>query len=190
MFRRLYDKTLDLAAHRHALPILALLAFAESSFFPIPPDVMLLPMVLADRKRAFLIATVCTIGSVAGGVFGYMLGWGFWDVVGDYIASPDKFEQFSGLYNTYGGWIVLLAGFSPIPYKVFTIASGTVGLNIFVFILFSLIGRGGRFFLEASLLYFFGAPIKAFIERYFGLLTLVAGALIVGAAIAYQTLLH
>ncbi len=190
MFRRLYDKTLELAAHRHALPIMAVVSFAESSFFPIPPDIMLLPMVLANRDRAFWIAFVCTISSVAGGVFGYMIGWGLWDVVGDYLANPEKFDQFSALYNEYGGWIVLLAGFSPIPYKVFTIASGTVGLNIFVFILFSLIGRGGRFFLEATLLYFFGPPIKAFIERYFGILTLVAGMLIVGAAIAYQSLSH
>jgi len=172
------------------MPILFLVAFAESAFFPIPPDVMLMPMALANRNKAFLIATVCTVGSVMGGVLGYMIGWGLWDVIGQYIADPDKFAQFQGMYDTYGGWIVLLAGFSPIPYKVFTIASGTVGMNLLAFILFSLVGRGGRFFLEAGLIYFFGDPIKAFIERYFGLLTLILGILIVGGAIAYQTLAH
>lgn len=179
-----------MAGHRHAMPILFLVAFTESAFFPIPPDVMLMPMALADRKRAFLIAGVCTIGSVLGGVLGYMIGWGLWDVVGQHIANPEKFAQFQGMYDTYGGWIVLLAGFSPIPYKVFTIASGTVGLNLFVFILFSLIGRGGRFFLEAGLIYFFGDSIKTFIERYFGILTLIVGVLIVGGVIAYQSFLH
>ena len=175
MLRRLYDWVIGLAGHRHALPALALVSFAESSVFPVPPDVLLLPMVLARPKRAWVVALVCTLASVAGGVAGYAIGALLFEAVGrpilDFYGYAAQFERFSAQYNTYGAWIVFGAGFTPIPYKVFTIASGVTGLDLMVFVLASALSRGARFFLEAALLYFFGEPIRSFVEARLALFT-------------------
>ncbi len=177
MLRRLYDWVIGLAGHRHALPALALVSFAESSVFPVPPDVLLLPMVLARPKRAWVVALVCTLASVAGGVAGYAIGALLFEAVGrpilDFYGYAAQFEHFSAQYNAYGAWIVFGAGFTPIPYKVFTIASGVTGLDLMVFVLASALSRGARFFLEAALLYFFGEPIRSFVEARLALFTIL-----------------
>ncbi len=181
--RALYDKTLGYAEHKNAIWILAVVSFVESSFFPIPPDILLIPMIIAAREKAFLYAFVCTIASVLGGLLGYALGWGFYDVIGDVIVSfygyADQFDNFKALYETNGAWIVGMAGMTPFPYKVVTILSGIVGMNIVLFAVISLLSRGARFFLLAILLWFFGEQIKRFIEKYFALLTLLFFALLV-----------
>jgi len=184
MLRRLYNWTMSFAAHRHARSALAGISFAESSFFPIPPDVLLIPMALANRKAAWEIAAICTIASVLGGVFGYAIGAFLYDTVGVWIVqlyeAEDKLELFRAYYAEWGIWIILLAGFTPIPYKVFTIASGLAAYDLTLFILFSTISRGGRFFLIAGLLYFFGEPIRGFIERRLEVLTVGAVAAGIG----------
>ncbi len=182
MLRSLYNWTMSFAARRNARWTLAGVSFAESSFFPIPPDVLLIPMVLANRRAAFEIAAICTIASVAGGVFGYAIGSFLYDSVGVWVIElynlQHKVENFRQLYAEWGILIILLAGFTPIPYKVFTIASGLAAYDLGLFILLSVIGRGGRFFLLATLLYIYGEPIRSFIERRLELLT--AGAAIAG----------
>ncbi len=174
MLRSLYDWTMRLAAHRHATPAMAAVSFAESSFFPIPPDVMLIPMVLAERARAWFVATVCTVSSVLGGYAGYAIGALLFASVGqpllDFYGYGDKFADFTGRYNEYGAWIVFIAGVTPFPYKVITIASGVAALDPVVFGLASVVARGLRFFVVCGLLYFFGPPIRAFIERRLGLM--------------------
>ena len=193
MLRRLYDWTLDLAGHRHALWALFFVAVIESSFFIVPPDVLLIPMVLAARNRAWLIAGVCTAGSVLGGVLGYGIGMFAFDTLGRPILemyhAVAKFEEIRGLYNEHGALIVFSAGFSPIPYKVFTIASGFADMNIVTFTLASIFGRGARFFLVAALLWKFGEPIKTFIEKYLAQLTLAFVALVAGGFFALKALM-
>jgi membrane protein YqaA with SNARE-associated domain len=163
---------------------MATISFAESSFFPIPPDVLLIPMILADRQRAWRLAAICTAASVLGGVFGYAIGALLYDTVGSWVVQVYGFEatmaSFREAYAKWGMWIVLLAGFTPIPYKVFTIASGLAAYDLLLFVIFSAIGRGGRFFLLAALLYFYGAPIRGFIEQRLEVLT--AGVAAVGIA--------
>ncbi len=155
-------------------------------------DLLLIPMVLAERLKAWRFALICTIGSVLGGVFGYFIGAALLEVVGAPIIAfyglEEKMQSLSTNYQEHGVWIVLLAGFTPIPYKVFTIASGVAGLSLPAFIIASLVGRGARFFLVAGLLYFFGPTIRAFIERYLGLVTLVGGILLVGGFFALKYL--
>ncbi|MEK9722192.1 MAG: YqaA family protein [Rhodospirillaceae bacterium] len=193
MLRRLYDWTLDLAGHRHALWALFFVAVIESSVFIVPPDVLLIPMVLAARNRAWLIAGVCTVGSVLGGLIGYGIGALAFEALGRPILeiyhAVAKFEEMRGLYNEHGALIVFSAGFSPIPYKVFTIASGVADMNIVTFTVASIVGRGARFFLVAALLWKFGEPIKAFIEKYLPQLTLAFVALLVAGFIALKTML-
>ena len=173
--RALYDWTLGLAGHRHAQWALGFISFLESMIFPIPPDVLLMPMVLAARERAWRLATICTLASVLGGLAGYAIGLFLFDTIGqailDLYGYAEKFTHFQGLYNEYGAWIVFLAGFSPIPYKVFTIASGVTQLDLLTFFIASTLSRGARFFLVAGLLWRFGTPIRSFIERWLGLLT-------------------
>lgn len=192
MLRALYDKTLEWSAHRHAIWILALVSFAESSFFLIPPDVLLIPMVLAARPQWFKIALVCTLASVAGGVFGYFIGAFLFEELGrpilDMYHAADKFAAAKDAYNENGAWIVFTAGFSPIPYKIFTIASGVTGMDMVPFIIASAVGRGARFFLVALLLWKFGAPIRAFIEKRLGLLTLLFCVLLIGGVIVLKVL--
>ncbi|WP_135080178.1 YqaA family protein [Terasakiella sp. SH-1] len=187
MLQRLYDWTMDLAAHRHALILLALISFAESSFFPIPPDILLIPMVLAAREQAWKIAFVCTIASVLGGIGGYGIGYGFFEMLGkpvlEFYHAVEKFEAVKELYNEHGVLIVFSAGFSPIPYKLFTIASGVTHMDVTSFTLTSLVGRGLRFFLVAALLWKFGEPIREFIEKHLGKLTLGFVALVAGGFI-------
>lgn len=184
MLQRLYTWTMGLAAHPHALLILALVAFAESSFFPIPPDIILIPMVLAAREKAWKFALICTLASVAGGLAGYGIGYGLFETVGlpvlEFYHAVEKFNAVKELYNEHGILIVFSAGFSPIPYKLFTIASGVTQMDITSFGLTSLIGRGARFFLIAALLWKYGTPIRIFIERHLAKLTLVFVILVVG----------
>lgn len=184
MLRRLYDWTLSLAASPHALWALAVISFVESSVFPIPPDVLLIPMILATPRRAWLIAGVCTAASVAGGAFGYFIGWGLFEQVGRpvlaFYGKDVYFEEFSHAYNDWGAWAVLIAGVTPFPYKVITILSGATGLNFAVFMTASLIARGFRFFLVAALLWKFGPPIRDFIERRLGLVFSVGVAALIG----------
>ena len=175
---------MDLADHPKALWILAIMSFAESSFFPIPPDVLLIPMVLAAPTRAWKIAFVCSVSSLLGGIFGYVIGAYFFDVIGqpivDFYHLQAQFERFSGLYNEYGAIIVAVAGFSPIPYKVFTIASGVTNLDITTFIIASAVSRSARFFLVAALLWKYGSPIREFIENHLAKLTMLFCILLVG----------
>ena len=186
--RKLYDWTLSLAETRYALAALAIVAFVESSFFPIPPDVLLIPMILAARNRAFMIAALCTIASVMGGAFGYWIGAALFDTVGqpilDFYHKGDQFEEFRTRFNDYGAWAVLFAGVTPFPYKVITITSGATGLDFWIFMVSSLIARALRFFLVAWLLWKFGPPIRAFIEERFGLVATVAILLLFGGFLA------
>jgi len=184
MLQKLYDRTMLLADHPRAIWILALMSFAESSFFPIPPDVLLIPMVLAAPTRAWRIALACSAASVLGGIFGYMIGAYFFDVVGqpivDFYHLQSQFERFRLLYNDYGPIIVSVAGFSPIPYKVFTIASGVTNLDLTTFITASAVSRSARFFLVAALLRKYGEPIREFIEKHLAKLTMLFCILLVG----------
>ncbi len=177
MLRGLYDWVMAQAEGKHALWALAIISFAESSFFPIPPDVMLIPMVLAARQRAWLIAGVCTIASVSGGLGGYAIGYFLFDALGqpllEFYGYLEKFGRFQARYNEWGAWIVAFFGLTPFPYKVITIASGVTELNIVTFTAASTVSRAARFFVEAALLWQFGTPIRAFIERRLGLLTVV-----------------
>jgi membrane protein YqaA with SNARE-associated domain len=170
MLRRLYDWTMRLAAHRRANWALAGVSFAESSFFPIPPDVVLIPMVLAQRARAWLFALNCTAASVVGGLAGYAIGYFLFDAVGapllDFYGLNEQFDKFRDNYNEWGAWIVFIAGVTPIPYKLITISSGVTGLSLPIFLVASIFARGLRFFIVAALLWRFGEPIRNFIERY------------------------
>jgi membrane protein YqaA with SNARE-associated domain len=193
VLRRLYDWTLSLAATPHALWALAAVSFIESSVFPIPPDALLIPMVIAAPHRAWLIAGVCTVASVLGGGFGYLIGWGLFEEVGRpvlaFYGMEDKFAAFADNYNQYGLWWVLIAGFTPFPYKVITILSGATGLNFTLFMAASLVARGLRFFIVAGLLWKFGPAIRDFIERRLGLVFSLGMAALVGG-FAVVGLLH
>jgi membrane protein YqaA with SNARE-associated domain len=184
MLRRLYDWTMSLAARTGAAWALAIVAFIESSVFPIPPDVLQIPMVLARRDRAWVYAAIATVASVLGGVAGYLIGWLVFDTVGrpllDFYGYGAKFDDFAARYNHWGAWIVFIAGVTPFPYKVITIASGATGLAMPVFMVASVLARGLRFFVVSALLYWFGPPIRAFIERYLGLLAIVFVVLLLG----------
>lgn len=184
---------MGLAAHRHALAALAVVSFAESSVFPIPPDVLLIPMILAARERAWLIATVCTVASVVGGVAGYGIGALLFDTVGRPIVElygyMDRFHEFQGRYEEWGAWIVAGAGFTPFPYKVITITSGVMDLDFWVFMVASVLSRGARFFLVALLLWHFGPPIRSFIERYLPQLTILFFLLLFGGFVVARYLI-
>jgi len=190
--KRLYDWMMNMAAHGRAKTALLVVAFVESSFFPIPPDIMLIPMVLAKRSQAWLIAAVATIGSVIGGLLGYAIGFFLFDAVAqpmlEFYGYLDKFQSFKDQYNDYGAWIVFIAGVTPFPYKVITIASGATALNLQVFIIASIIARAIRFFAVAGLLYLFGEQIREFIERWFNLLAVVFTVLLVGGFVAMKYL--
>ena len=161
---------MDLAGHRHALLALAVVSFAESSVFPIPPDIMLIPMILAAPHRAWLIGTVCTLASVAGGLAGYAIGALLFDTVGqpivEFYGYLDRYDEFRQRYEEWGAWIVAGAGITPFPYKVITITSGVMNLDLVVFTVASVLSRGARFFILAALLWKFGPTIREFIERY------------------------
>ena len=193
MIRRLYDWTMGLAGHRRATAALAGVSFAESSFFPIPPDVVLIPMILANRQKAFRYALIATVFSVLGGLFGYAIGMFLFEAVGQpllaFYGAAGKFADFSASYNDQGAWIVFFFGVTPFPYKVITIASGATQLDILVFLLASVSARGLRFFLVATLLWWLGEPIRTFIEKYLGILTIVFMVLLIGSFVAIKFLL-
>jgi len=179
MLRRIYDWIIRLSASRHALPALAVIAFAESSFFPIPPDAFIIPMVLAQPKRAWRIALVATSASVLGGIAGYAIGT-YLQGFSQWLIGAQNFEAFRAAYAEWGLWIILIKGLTPIPYKIVTIASGLTGFNFPVFILASIATRGARFFIVAALLRFYGPPIRDFIERRLTLVTTAFLVLLVG----------
>ena len=184
MLRGLYDRVVELSKGRYALPALAVVSFAESSFFPIPPDVVLVPMALANPHKARLYALVCTIASVLGGLLGYAIGALLYDTLGQWLISAygygENFEAFREAYAKWGAWIILIKGLTPIPFKIVTIASGFAGYNLLYFVVLCLITRGARFFLEAELLRIYGEPIRDFIERQLTLVTTGFLAAIVG----------
>lgn len=191
MLRRIYDWCIDAAHKPYALWLMGAVSFAESSFFPIPPDVMLIPMSLARPERAWVYATLCTVTSVAGGVVGYMIGALLYDSVGHWLIQlygyGDKVEAFRAGYAEYGAWIILLKGLTPIPFKLVTITSGFANYNIWMFIGLSVIARGGRFFLVAILLNRYGVWIRETIEKRLGMwVALAVGVLLLGFIIAFR----
>ncbi|GAB4227255.1 MAG: YqaA family protein [Methyloligellaceae bacterium] len=191
MLRRLYDRVMALSAHPRAIWVLAAVAFAESSVFPIPPHALLVPMVLAERARAWSYAAITTISSVLGGVLGYGIGYFLYEAVGrpilDFYGKAESFAQFASYYNEWGAWIVFFAGVTPFPYKVITIASGATHLSFPVFMAASIAARGLVFFVISALLYWVGPRVRDFIERRLGLVTTVFMILLVGgfAALKY-----
>ncbi len=188
MLRKLYDWTMNLAARRDALRALAVVSFAESSFFPIPPDVMLIPMVIAQRARAWAIAGVCTIASVLGAMLGYAIGLYLFDTIGMWVIEiyhlENKVEQFRAFYDEYGLFVILIKGLTPIPFKLITIMSGAMHFDIPTFIGACIVTRGFRFFIVAALLKRFGEPIRAFIERRLTLVFLAFLVLLIGGFVA------
>ncbi len=188
MLRRLYDWMMSLAAGRHAPTALAAVSFAESSFFPIPPDVMLIPMILARRSKAFIYASLATVSSVLGGLFGYAIGYLLFEAVGvpilNFYGKADEFAGFTQLFADYGVWILIIKGMTPIPYKLMTIAAGVAHMDVLAFVLASIVARALRFFIVAALLYFFGEPIRVFIEKRLTLVTSAFVVLLVGGFVA------
>lgn len=184
MLKRLYHWTLSQAESRHAVPSLAGISFAESSFFPIPPDIVLAPMCLARPERAFYYATVCTIASVIGGIFGYMIGYFLYETVGQWLINlygyADKIGPMKVFYDKWGWAAVLIGGLTPVPYKLITILSGLLSYNFLLFVALSLLTRGLRFFLLAAVLYKWGEPIKVWIDRYFTWIMIAVAAGIIG----------
>ena len=190
--RKLYDWVLSWAETPYGAIALFVLAFAESSFFPIPPDALLIALVLGARKKAFKFALICTVGSISGAVFGYLIGHYLWWIHNNEFSSlatfffsnfpgfsNEMFFRIQGLYNQYNFWIVFTAGFTPLPYKVFTVSAGAFNVNFPLFIIASIIGRGARFFLVATLIWKFGPPIKNFIDKYFNLLAIIFTILLI-----------
>jgi membrane protein YqaA with SNARE-associated domain len=188
MLQRLYDWTISLASRRHATWALAVVSFLESSFFPVPPDALLVPMCLARRDRCWTFALVCTIASVIGGLLGYAIGFYLMETLGGWIVSAygygDKIEAFQHAYQEWGLWIILIKGLTPIPYKLVTIASGAAHFDLLVFVLASIATRGARFFLVAGLLWRFGPQIRDFLERRLKLVTWAFLIALIGGFIA------
>ncbi|MDE1148639.1 MAG: DedA family protein [Azospirillaceae bacterium] len=187
MLKSLYDWTLRLSGHRHAVWALAAVSFIESSVFPIPPDLLLIPLVLADRRKAFWYATVCTVASVLGGFLGYAIGFYLWDTIGHRIIEAygliDAYNGFKADFDRYGAEIIILKGMTPIPYKLVTIASGAFKFDLLTFAGASIISRALRFFLVAALLWKFGEPIRTFVEKRLTLVTTLFLVLLVGGFI-------
>jgi len=193
--RRLYDWVLHWAQTPYGVAALFILAFAESSFFPIPPDPLLIALCLGAAARSYRFAVVATVASVVGGMVGYLIGAGAWDLIGDWFfayvpgVTPEAFERVQGLYDEYDFWAVFLAGLTPIPYKVFTLSAGIFSINFGVFVLASVMSRGLRFFAVAALIHHFGPPISVFIDRYFDRLAWAFGVLLVGGFLLVKVLL-
>jgi membrane protein YqaA with SNARE-associated domain len=192
MMRRLYDWMMRMAASRRAPWALALVSFIESSFFPIPPDVMLIPMILSRREQAWWYASIATVASVVGGLLGYAIGYYFYDTVGlpilKFYGREHALDSFIAFVHTYGVPAVIIKGMTPIPFKVVTIAAGVAKMDLLAFIGASIIARAMRFYLVAGLLYFFGEPIREFIERRLMLVTTVFVVLLVGGFVAIRYL--
>jgi membrane protein YqaA with SNARE-associated domain len=183
MLRSWYDWVIRMSEHPKSLWALAGVSFAESSFFPIPPDLMLIPMIIAQRAKAWLIAGVCTIASVVGGFLGYAIGYFFFETLGKWVIDlyglQGGFAEFQHQFNEYGLWIILIKGLTPIPYKLVTIASGAAHFDLLTFGLASLVTRGGRFYIVAGLLYVIGQPARVFVEKHLTLVTTAFAAIIV-----------
>lgn len=190
--KRLYDWMLSWGNSRWGALALFGFAFAESSFFPIPPDVLLIALCLGAVARSFRFAAICTLGSVTGAMLGYAIGFFAWQTTGgeytalahfffNHVFSVEAFESVGALYDRYNFWIVFTAGFTPLPYKIFTITGGLFHINFAMFLIASAISRGLRFFLIAWLIWRFGAPIKSFIDKYFSLLAIAFTLLLVGS---------
>jgi membrane protein YqaA with SNARE-associated domain len=192
MLRSLYDWVIRLAGHPRAIPILGVISFLESSVFPIPPDVMLVPMVLANRDKAFRIALVCTVCSVLGGLLGYTIGYYFFETIGEWVVKTYGLQSglatFRAGFAEYGIWIILIKGLTPIPYKLVTIASGAAHFDLFTFVWASIVTRGVRFFVVAALLWKFGEPIRAFIEKRLTLVTWLFLIALVGGFVVFRYL--
>jgi membrane protein YqaA with SNARE-associated domain len=193
LLRRLYDRIVAAAGKPHATWTMGAVSFAESSFFPIPPDIMLIPMALARPDRAYRLALWCSVMSVAGGVLGYAIGALLYDSVGQWVMQVygygTKVEEFRAAYAEWGAWIILLKGLTPIPYKIVTITSGFAGYNLGLFILFSAITRGGRFFILAFLIHRYGEQARHIIEKRLGLWTAIFALIIVGGFVIVAYLL-
>ena len=191
MLRKLYDWVLSLARHRHATKALAAVSFAESSFFPIPPDVMLAPMVVTRPERAYFYATVCTVASVLGGILGYAIGH-FLEPVGMWLLAvmgkADTFEASKALFQQHGAWVILIKGLTPIPYKLITIAAGVFAFNLPLFILLSVITRAARFFLVAFVLKTWGPAMLEVIEKRLALWTVIGLAVLAAGFVALKLL--
>ena len=192
--RKLYDWVLHWAKTPYGTPALFFLAFCESSFFPIPPDVLLIALAVSLPMRAFHYALVCSLGSVLGGAFGYWIGLHFMDTLGvpilQFYGAMEKYDKLSALYNEYNAWAVGVAGFTPIPYKVFTIAAGACKIDFVIFLLASAISRSARFFLVAGLLFWKGEEIKSWIDRYFNWAVTLFTVLLIGGFILIKWVLH
>ena len=192
--RQIYNWTLSLAERKFSGLWLGLLSFAEASFFPIPPDVLLIPLCLGKMKKAFKFAFICSIASVLGGIAGYAIGAFAWDELSglffQYIPgfTPEKFDKLKSWYEEWGWPLVFIAGFSPIPYKIFTVASGVLGMALWPFILASAVSRSARFFLVAFLLAKVGEPMKEKIDKHFNLLALLFGVLLIGGIVVLKFL--
>ena len=188
MLRRAYDWCIAAADKPYATWLMGIVSFVESSFFPIPPDTMLIPMSLARPDRAWFYATVCTLTSVAGGVLGYFIGAVLYDSIGLWLIQlygyGEKVDAFRAAYAQWGGWIILLKGLTPIPYKIVTIASGFAGYNLFLFVVLSIVARGMRFYVEAFLLNRYGPQARAIIEERLGFWVTVAGVVLIAGIIA------
>ncbi|MGC8738098.1 MAG: YqaA family protein [Candidatus Hydrogenedens sp.] len=192
LLRRLYDWVLSWAESPYGASALFLLAFAESSFFPIPPDVLLIALCIGNRLKSFWFAFLCAIGSVMGGVFGYLIGYSVWMVVQDFFFNyvpgftPETFEHVKNLYENYNFWIVFVAAFTPIPYKVITIAAGVCTINFPMFLIASAIGRSARFFLVSTLIFIFGEKIRNFIDRWFDWCVVTFTILLIGGFVVIK----
>ncbi len=177
IIRRLYDRTLEWVQTPYGVWALFFFSVAESSFFPIPPDVFLMALCIATPKKSFHFAAICSVGSVLGGAIGYGLGFGFMDIIGTHILEwyglTEKYVLVQDLYRKYDAWAVGAAGFTPLPYKLFTITAGAFKINFMTFMFASLISRSARFFLVSALIYRFGVPVRSFIEKYFNVLTII-----------------
>lgn len=189
MLRKLYDWVFSLARHRRATPALAAVSFAESSFFPIPPDVMLAPMVLAKPERAYYYATVCTVASVLGGLLGYLIGHfleplGMWMLAA--MGKAETFETSKAMFQQHGAWVILVKGLTPIPFKLITISAGIFKFNLALFIALSVLTRGMRFFLVAFVLKRWGEPMLAVVEKRLALFTVLLVVLLVGGLLAVK----
>ena len=192
MLRKMYDWMISLTQSRHAVLAMAAVSFAESSFFPLPPDLMLVPMGIANRQKVWYYAFICTIASVLGGIFGYAIGALLYDSVGTWLVNlyglAGKMDTFREWYQANGQWAILLKGLTPIPYKIVTITSGLAGYSLPWFIALSIVTRAGRFLVLAALIHFFGEQIRDFIEKRLGLTLALVALVIVGGFVAVKYL--
>ena len=192
MLQRLYARTMEIAAGPNAFAALLIVSFVESSFFPIPPDVLLIPMILARPREAWRLAAWCTLSSVAGGLLGYAIGYFLFDAIGrpvlEFYHAMHRYDELKAGFDEWGVWIIIIKGMTPIPYKLITIASGVAHFDLWAFIGASIVSRAIRFFLLAALLWWFGDVARNFIERRLTLVTTVFAVLLVGGFVVLRYL--